>query len=208
MSLGRCSIGELWDLFHKYSENPKFRTELRAEMQRRKPSTTELLRQAVNKPFPGEPNFGESPSASKAGGTAQEASSVVFSCVRCKKGLRLHRKDAVVAATCPNCKAEYNVQWIVGGCVIKASDAAAEFGAKTEADRRSWNMTLEQAYKIVGASPRDPWDPTIKTACRALMQQYHPDKCVSAPVAVQKLAEVEFKLVNRAYEILKRERGG
>lgn len=44
----------------------------------------------------------------------------------------------------------------------------------------------------------------IKSAWRALSQQYHPDKHQSLPERLRKAAEVEMGRINQAYQLLAR----
>jgi len=203
--LGSFTIGELSELFAQRGHEPDVLAALRAEMRHRKPSATELLRHAVEQRFPNASGFaGFDPTRATRPSGAQAASAVV-TCVRCAAKLRMKRSPTAVVAGCPRCGQDYQVHWDADTCVVQPKQLAPGPAEDSRAQGRGGSMTLAQAYQVAGALPTDAWDPTVKKACRMLMQQYHPDRCASAPIAVQKLAEAAFKQAREAYDVLERE---
>lgn len=64
---------------------------------------------------------------------------------------------------------------------------------------------MSDPYEILGVS-RDATLDEIKAAHRRLSAQYHPDKFMNNPL--RELAEEKLKLINGAWDAIKRERGG
>jgi hypothetical protein len=65
----------------------------------------------------------------------------------------------------------------------------------------STNMQLSQAYQILGV-PHGSSPEVVKTAYRAKISQWHPDKHVTMSAQVQKQATEQTQKVNAAYELI------
>lgn len=72
----------------------------------------------------------------------------------------------------------------------------------------SAQQSIDDAYKILGASPADD-DKTIKKIYRKLMSENHPDKLVSKglPKQALELAKNKTQDIQAAYELIKEKRG-
>ncbi|WLD59056.1 co-chaperone DjlA [Salinispirillum sp. LH 10-3-1] len=70
--------------------------------------------------------------------------------------------------------------------------------------RRTQDMTLQEAYDVLGVKASDD-DKTIKIAYRRLMSQHHPDKLMSQglPDSMQKLAKEKVQGIQAAYSAIK-----
>ena len=62
-------------------------------------------------------------------------------------------------------------------------------------------------YKVLGVSP-SATDDEIRTAYRTLAKKYHPDRYASASKEMQEQASERTKLINAAYDDIKRMRAG
>ena len=66
--------------------------------------------------------------------------------------------------------------------------------------------SVDQAYKILEIH-RSATDNDVKRAYRKMAKRYHPDRVVTQDEAIQKGAEEKFKEVQKAYEVIQKERG-
>ena len=64
----------------------------------------------------------------------------------------------------------------------------------------------DNAYKILEINP-DVSDSEVKKAYREMAKKYHPDKLVTDDPALKKGAQEKFQEVQKAYEIIQKERG-
>ena len=64
---------------------------------------------------------------------------------------------------------------------------------------------MKDYYQILGVS-KDASADDIKSAFRKLAMKYHPDRYAGQGASAQKQAEENFKLINNAYERIKKER--
>jgi DnaJ like chaperone protein len=80
----------------------------------------------------------------------------------------------------------------------------AQEGARQPAAR---GPTLEQAYKVLGLTPKAS-DEEVKRAYRRLLSQHHPDKLVSKglPEEMMKLASEKTHEIRQAYELITKAR--
>ncbi len=70
---------------------------------------------------------------------------------------------------------------------------------------RSGANTIEQAYEILGVSPKDNAE-TIKKRFRSLSLKYHPDRVAHLGEEIKKNAEEKFKKISDAYEMIRRDK--
>lgn len=191
---GPLTVAQLTSLFVTRGNEPRMLAAIEHELTYRKPAGLEKLRTALNQRVQkAKPN----PDAS----AATLPTHAIVSCSRCNARLRFVYNKAKTLATCPKCDQDFDVEWQGMACVIQPR-ALRQTQKPVEAS--SGPLTLAQAYTAVGATSSEKWNPVVKQKCRSLMQQLHPDKSASAPAAVQKLAEREFKRVNEAYRLLER----
>lgn len=194
--LGKYTVSQLTYLFNTRGTEPRVIAALQAELPFRKPAGLEKLRTAVSlrtgRAFAQAP-----PTGTSAAGVPPLF--VIVGCIRCGARVRFayHKDDTV--ATCPKCRQDYNVAWQGSACLIQPRGVQPPRPSVEPAGGR---LTVDQAYAALGATSAEKWNPGIKQKGRSLLQQYHPDKSSSAPLAVQKLAEKEFKRVNEAYQML------
>jgi DnaJ like chaperone protein len=66
--------------------------------------------------------------------------------------------------------------------------------------------TADNAYKILEIE-KSATDEEVKKAYRHMAKKYHPDKVITEDEAIKKGAEDKFKEVQKAYEIIRQERG-
>lgn len=66
--------------------------------------------------------------------------------------------------------------------------------------------SADNAYKILEID-KTASDDEVKKAYRTMAKKYHPDKVVTENEAIKKGAEEKFKEVQKAYEIIQKERG-
>lgn len=66
--------------------------------------------------------------------------------------------------------------------------------------------SADNAYKILEIEPTASND-DVKKAYRTMAKKYHPDKVVTEDQAIKKGAEEKFKEVQKAYELIQKERG-
>ena len=66
--------------------------------------------------------------------------------------------------------------------------------------------SADNAYKILEIE-RSATDDEIKKAYRKMAKKYHPDKVITDNEAIKKGAEEKFKEVQKAYEVIQKERG-
>lgn len=64
----------------------------------------------------------------------------------------------------------------------------------------------KRAYQILGVDPRAS-EAEIRSAYRKLASEHHPDRVANLGEEFVKVAEEKFKLINEAYEEIRRERG-
>ena len=76
---------------------------------------------------------------------------------------------------------------------------------KREYKRADNHMTLSDAYKILEVSPETPSD-VIKKAYREKIAKNHPDKVSHLSVELQEKARQLTVTINKAYELIKKER--
>ena len=67
-------------------------------------------------------------------------------------------------------------------------------------------QTTGNAYLALGTTPAAA-ESEIRSAYRKLAAQYHPDKVINLGEEFAKVAEEKFKLINQAYDEIRRERG-
>jgi DnaJ like chaperone protein len=65
---------------------------------------------------------------------------------------------------------------------------------------------VDAAYKVLQITA-EATDAEVKKAYYKMAKQYHPDRVASLGEEVRKAAEIKFKKVNEAYELIKKERG-
>ena len=82
--------------------------------------------------------------------------------------------------------------------------AGAQAGTRQPAAR---GPTLDQAYKVLGLTPKAS-DEEVKRAYRRLLSQHHPDKLVSKglPEEMMKLASEKTHEIRQAYELITKAR--
>jgi len=66
--------------------------------------------------------------------------------------------------------------------------------------------SADNAYKILDIK-RSSTDDEVKKAYRTMAKKYHPDKVITDNEAIKKGAEEKFKQVQKAYELIQKERG-
>ncbi|MEO9511058.1 MAG: TerB family tellurite resistance protein [Flavobacteriaceae bacterium] len=66
--------------------------------------------------------------------------------------------------------------------------------------------SADNAYKILEIE-KAATDDEVKKAYRTMAKKYHPDKVVTENEAIKKGAEEKFKEVQKAYEVIQKERG-
>ena len=66
--------------------------------------------------------------------------------------------------------------------------------------------SADNAYKILEIE-KSATDDEVKKAYRKMAKKYHPDRVVTQNEAIRKGAEEKFKEVQKAYEIIQKERG-
>lgn len=81
-------------------------------------------------------------------------------------------------------------------------------GSRYRSPGREQDLTLEEAYKVLGVSSQDN-GPLIKRAYRKLMSEHHPDKLVAKglPMEMMEMAKQKTQAIQQAYDLLKREKG-
>jgi DnaJ-domain-containing protein 1 len=82
-------------------------------------------------------------------------------------------------------------------------DFARDFGFLTRFKPET--LTLEQAYKALNASPESSIE-EISRVRRNLVHQNHPDKFATHDEKYRRLAEHEMKVINRAYDLIMRQK--
>lgn len=76
-------------------------------------------------------------------------------------------------------------------------------GYYTESNRQ---QVTENPYKVLGIEPTAT-DEEVKKAYRRMAMRYHPDKVENMGEEMRKNATEQFRIINEAYETIKRERG-
>ena len=76
-------------------------------------------------------------------------------------------------------------------------------GYYTESNRQ---QVTENPYKVLGIEPTAT-DEEVKKAYRRMAMRYHPDKVENMGEEMRKNATEQFRVINEAYETIKRERG-
>ncbi len=66
--------------------------------------------------------------------------------------------------------------------------------------------SADNAYKILEIQ-KGATDDEVKKAYRTMAKKYHPDKVITENEAIKKGAEEKFKEVQKAYEVIQKERG-
>ncbi|MEX0315801.1 MAG: DnaJ domain-containing protein, partial [Allomuricauda sp.] len=66
--------------------------------------------------------------------------------------------------------------------------------------------SADNPYKILEIK-KTATDDEVKKAYRTMAKKYHPDRVVTENEAIKKGAEEKFKEVQKAYEIIQKERG-
>ena len=105
-------------------------------------------------------------------------------------------KEGGIVYRCPKCKLTFEADYRNGVMEIV-------FFKEEPAASNQEQMTEELARSILGVALNATFV-EIKSAWRALSQQYHPDKHQSLPERLRKAAEVEMGRINQAYQLLAR----
>lgn len=73
--------------------------------------------------------------------------------------------------------------------------------------KKKGSRTVAQCFAILGLSETATFD-QIKTAYRAKIREYHPDKVAHLAAELRELAEERSKEINMAYQLLEQRQGG
>ena len=184
------AVDELAALHRAHGSNPAVVAVLRAELNHRPMSKTELLRAALGPVAAADP----APSAQ-----AEPPPSGILRCGCCQKRLRVPHLAEPGEIRCPGCQTEYAVHWQDSVCLVERiaapeADDAPEDQAADADDTSPW--------AVLGLVEGSPWE-AVERARRSLLQQYHPDRLGHVSPLVRQLAETAFKRVGEAYDTLK-----
>lgn len=184
------AVDDLAALHRAHGSNPAVVAVLRAELNHRPMSKTELLRAALGSVAAADP----APSAQAA-----PPPSGILRCGCCQKRLRVPHLAEPGEIRCPGCQTEYAVHWQDSVCLVERiaapeADDAPEDQAADADDTSPW--------AVLGLAEGSPWE-AVERARRSLLQQYHPDRLGHVPPLVRQLAEAAFKRVGEAYDTLK-----
>jgi transcriptional regulator with XRE-family HTH domain len=190
------AVDELAVLHRDHGVNPAVVAALRAELNHRPMSKTELLRAALG------------PTAAvEAAPAAQDAPPPhgILRCSSCQKRLRVPHLPEPGEIRCPGCQTEYAVHWQDSVCLVERIAAPEEDGSADDpADDAPDDVLANPAspWSVLGLADDSPWD-AVERARRSLLQQYHPDRLGHVSPLVRQLAEEAFKRVSEAYDTLK-----
>ncbi len=184
------AVDELAALHRAHGSNPAVVAVLRAELNHRPMSKTELLRAALGPVGAADP----APSAQAA-----PPPSGILRCGCCQKRLRVPHLAEPGEIRCPGCQTEYAVHWQDSVCLVERiaapeADDGPEDQAADADDTSPW--------AVLGLAEGSPWE-AVERARRSLLQQYHPDRLGHVQPLVRQLAEAAFKRVGEAYDTLK-----
>ncbi|MDP3578916.1 DnaJ domain-containing protein [Methyloversatilis sp.] len=192
------AVDELAALHRDHGSNPAVVAVLRAELNCRPMSKTELLRAALGPVAAAEP----APAAVET-----PLPHGILRCSCCQKRLRVPHLAEPSEIRCPGCQTEYAVHWQDSVCLVEriaapeAADAPDE-EADEEADDEAVVPDPASPWRVLGLADNSPWD-AVERARRSLLQQYHPDRLGHVSPLVRQLAEEAFKRVSEAYDTLK-----
>lgn len=120
----------------------------------------------------------------------------IVDCKGCGTKVRIPLKEGSIVYRCPKCKLTFEADYRNGVMEIV-------FFKEEPAASNQEQMTEELARSVLGVALNATFV-EIKSAWRALSQQYHPDKHQSLPERLRKAAEVEMGRINQAYQLLAR----
>lgn len=91
--------------------------------------------------------------------------------------------------------------------IINQRVSAQSRFSKYQKQSASGALQLEQAYKILGVSPKVT-DAEVKKAYRRLMSQHHPDKLASKglPSEMHQIAKEKSQSIQQAYDLIRKSR--
>ena len=193
------AVDELVALHRAHGGNPAVVTVLRAELNCRPMSKTELLRAALGPVASAEPEESGTEAATQTT-TEPPPPHGILRCSCCQKRLRVPHLAAPSEIRCPGCQTEYAVHWqdsvcLVERLVVPESDAPPDEEAED-------GPASASPWRVLGLADNSPWD-AVERARRSLLQQYHPDRLGHVSPLVRQLAEEAFKRVSEAYDTLK-----
>lgn len=78
--------------------------------------------------------------------------------------------------------------------------------SKSSFDGRTTNLTIEEAYKILGITPNSTIE-EIKIAYKRKVKEYHPDLVQNMGEEIRELAKQKLQEINFAFELIKKTKG-
>lgn len=192
------SAKELEALFESVKSDAPTLKLILAELKHRSTPSATALRERVekqltafSKPKP------EAPPHSPPPHSAPEAPShYIVDCKGCGTKVRIPVKGGSIVYRCPKCKLTFEADY-------RNSVMEILFFKEEQAASNQEQMTEGLARSVLGVALNATFV-EIKSAWRALSQQYHPDKHQSLPERLRKAAEVEMGRINQAYQLLAR----